>query len=274
MKKIKVSIIISVKNEEVNLPICLEKLSDFSEVIVVDSNSTDSTPKIVESFGYKLINFNWNGKFPKKRNWTLKNVDIKNDWVLFLDADEYLTPQFTKEVSKKITEDTCSGYWLYYNNFFMGKEIKFGDKMKKLALFKKNAGLYEKIEEDSWSHLDMEIHEHPILNGKIGKINSPIIHNDFKGLEHYIQRHNAYSSWEANRFISLSKQTKKNQLNKRQILKYKLISTGLLPFVYFFASFFLKFGFLDGINGFRLAKYKSNYFFQVQTKIIELKNKL
>ena len=271
MKKINVTVVVSVKNEEINLPKCLKELSDFSEVIVVDSNSTDSTPKIVDSFGFKLINFSWNGKYPKKRNWTLLNVKIKNDWILFLDADEFLTVPFKKELSAKILTKTHCGFWLNYNNFFMGKEIRYGDKMKKLALFKKDAGLYEKIEEDSWSHLDMEIHEHPILNGSVGQIKSPIVHNDYKGLEHYIQRHNSYSTWEAKRFISLSKKNNTTNLNNRQLIKYKLISLGLLPVVYFFASFVLKLGFLDGKYGYRLAKYKSSYFFQVQTKIIELK---
>jgi len=66
MSNIPVTVIISVKNEELNLPFCLEKLHSFSEVIIVDSNSTDKTPLIAKDFGFKLVNFNWDGKFPKK----------------------------------------------------------------------------------------------------------------------------------------------------------------------------------------------------------------
>ena len=270
---IPISVIVSVKNEEINLTQCLDKLEHFSEVIVVDSMSTDKTPEIVHKFGYKLINFKWDGKFPKKRNWTLRNIDLKNNWVLFLDADEFLTDPFINEISKKILSTKHVGFWINYNNFFMGKEIKYGDKMKKLALFNKCFGEYEKIDEDSWSHLDMEIHEHPILEGSIGKISAPIIHKDFKGLDHYIQRHNAYSSWEAHRFLKLKEKSGIINLNKRQIIKYTLLQTGCLPFIYFFVSFFLKLGFLDGFEGYSLAKFKSNYFFQIQSKVIELKNK-
>lgn len=271
MNKIQITVIVSVRNEEINLPHCLEKLSVFDEVLVVDSNSTDSTPEIIERFGFTRIIFEWNGKFPKKRNWTLQHIPIRNEWVLFLDADEYLTDFFLNELRNKIKSTSCSGFWIYYNNFFLGKELKYGDKMKKLALFKKSAGAYEKIEEDHWSHLDMEIHEHPIIKGEIGVIKSPITHKDFKGLEHYIAKHNMYSSWEAHRYLQL-KSSNKSSLTKRQKIKYSLIETGLLPYFYFFGAYFLKLGFLDGLEGYYLAQYKKQYFFQIQTKIKEFKS--
>ncbi|AUS05830.1 glycosyltransferase family 2 protein [Pseudotamlana carrageenivorans] len=273
MNKIPITVVVSVKNEELNLPHCLEKLSSFSEIIVVDSQSTDNTPKIVEQFGYQLINFTWNGKYPKKRNWTLQNIPLKNDWILFLDADEFLTNQFIEEVGHKIKNTSASGFWIYYNNYFMGKEQKYGLKMRKLALFKKDKGVYEKIEEDLWSHLDMEIHEHPIIEGPVSTIKSTIQHKDYKGLEHYIARHNAYSSWEANRFLALKKEGIKH-LTLRQKLKYNLITSGLLPSLYFFGTYILKLGFLDGVTGFHFARYKAHYFFQIQTKITELKTKI
>lgn len=271
MDKIKISVVIPVKNEEKNLATCLSKLSSFSQVIVVDSNSTDDTPSIAKQYGIEIINFAWNGQFPKKRNWALRNVDIRNEWVLFLDADEFITDEFLSEIKAKIPESSCSGYWLNYNNFFMGKELRYGDKMKKLALFKKSKGEYEKINEDSWSHLDMEVHEHPIIQGKIGKIKAPIIHQDYKGLKHYIAKHNEYSSWEANRYLSLKK-SRGTPLTKRQKIKYSLINSGWLPFVYFFGTYFMKLGFLDGKAGYYLAKYKAHYFFQIQSKIKELQN--
>lgn len=270
MKKIPITVVVSVKNEEINLPFCLDKLNKFSEVLVVDSNSTDKTPEIVKEFGYTLINFEWNGKFPKKRNWVLANVKLNNSWILFLDADEFLTEAFILELKDKIKDQNHSGYWLNYNNYFMGKQLRYGDKMMKLALFKKGSGTYEVIHEDSWSHLDMEVHEHPIINGNVGNIKSPIIHRDYKGLEHYISRHNSYSTWEAKRFLFLQKSGFKD-LTIRQKIKYGFINTGLLPMIYFFGSYIFKLGFLDGIQGYYLAIYKANYFFQIQTKIKELK---
>lgn len=266
--KIPVSIIVSVKNEEKNLPLCLAELSEFDEVWVVDSASVDRTPEIVREFGFKLIDFKWDGKFPKKRNWALRNLPLKNDWALFLDADERLTSEFKQEIQEKIKKTDCVGFWLSYENYFMGKKLKYGDKMRKLALFRKGSGEYEQIFEDSWSHLDMEVHEHPVLTGQIGEIKTSLIHNDYKGLEKYIDRHNAYSTWEANRYLNLKKSGFPG-LNSRQKLKYRLMTTGFLPIIYFIGSYFLKFGFLDGRAGYYLAKYKAYYFFQIQTKILE-----
>jgi hypothetical protein len=141
--------------------------------------------------------------------------------------------------------------------------------MRKVPLFRKGAGEFEKIDEDSWSKLDMEVHEHPIINGLTGTIKSHVIHNDYKGLEQYIDRHNAYSSWEAKRYLQLKNNGFTN-LTSRQKLKYQLLKTGFLPLFYFTGAYFLKLGFLDGKAGYYLAKYKANYFFQIQTKIKEL----
>ena len=151
----------------------------------------------------------------------------------------------------------------------MGQQLKHGDQFKKLPLFRKSSGEYERIIEDSWSHLDMEVHEHPILEGVVGNLKAPILHNDYKGLEHYIARHNAYSSWEARRFKKL-KESGFEGLNSRQRLKYKLIAMGIMPVAYFWGNFILKRGFLDGRAGYYFSKYKANYFFQIQTKIKEL----
>ena len=200
---INVTVLISVKNEEKNLHRCLDCLSDFSEIIVIDSNSSDKTPEIVKEFGYELVNFEWNGKFPKKRNWALRNLKIKNDWVLFLDADEFVNHKFCYELKAKIEETNCNGFWVSYDNYFLGKKLSYGDTMRKLPLIRLGTGEFEKIDEDLWSHLDMEVHEHLIVAGQVGEMKSRIDHQDYKGIEAYIKRHNAYSSSEAHRFLKV-----------------------------------------------------------------------
>jgi glycosyltransferase involved in cell wall biosynthesis len=272
LNKISITVILSVKNEELNLPSCLETLARFNQIIVVDSASTDQTINIALNKDAEVVQFQWNGKFPKKRNWALQNANIKNEWVLFLDADEFVTDSFVDEVALKIKDETYNGFTVQFQNYFMGKKLKYGYGFKKSALFKKSKGAYEKIDEDLWCHLDMEVHEHPIIEGKVGVIKSKVIHKDFKNLDHYIAKHNAYSTWEAQRYLQL-KQSKNTHLTLNQKIKYGLLTTGLLPAFYFFGAYFLKLGFLDGKEGFYLARFKSHYFFQIQTKVDTLKQK-
>lgn len=273
MNKIPISVIVSVKNEALNLPSCLEKLTRFAQIIVVDSGSTDDTMAIATDMGAEVLQFKWNGKFPKKRNWALQNANLLYEWILFLDADEFVTDEFVNEVEIKIQDRAYNGYTIQFENYFMGKKLRYGYGFKKSALFKKSKGAYEKIEEDLWSHLDMEVHEHPIIEGKVGLIKSKVVHKDFKNLEHYIDKHNAYSTWEAQRYLQL-KQAKNTQLSINQKIKYGLLNTGLLPVVYFIGAYFLKLGFLDGKEGLYLARFKAHYFFQIQTKVELLKTKL
>lgn len=80
--KIPISVLIPVKNEEKNLPACLESVARAEEVFVVDSQSSDNTQEIAESYGAKVIQFSFNGHWPKKKNWSLENLPFGHEWVL------------------------------------------------------------------------------------------------------------------------------------------------------------------------------------------------
>jgi len=268
---IPVTVIVPVKNEARIIRNCLNKLKYFEQVIVVDSNSIDGTKDIVElEYLYEYYNFNWNGYYPKKRNWVLENIEIRNDYVLFLDADEILTNEFINEITNKIQTSDYSGYWLIYENYFLDKKLNYGVKMKKLALFNRHHGCYEKIDDQNWSKFDMEIHEHPIINGSIGTINSQIIHNDFKGIDSFINKHNEYATWEAKRFLALGKNL---NLTFRQKVKYYFMSSLILSIIYFIYNYLFKLGFLDGRRGLIYSSLKSFYFLLIYIKIYELKYK-
>src|SRR4051794_24865285 len=119
--KLDLTIAIPVKNEAKNLPGCLEAIGkNFAErIVVIDSQSTDNTREIASGYGACVIDFVWDGQFPKKRNWFLRNHCPKTKWILFLDADEFLTDDFKKEVREKIARDDKAGYWLKYSIYFM-----------------------------------------------------------------------------------------------------------------------------------------------------------
>lgn len=243
--------------------ICLiaqKKLEYFTEVVVVDSSSTDRTKEIAEEGDAIYLSFIWDGVFPKKRNWVLEDYTFKTRWVLFIDADEFITDEFKKSLTKELVDSTKAGYWLTYNNYFQGKLMKYGVPMRKLALMKVGAGAYEKNEESRWSILDMEIHEHPILKGEVGVLHAPIGHCDYKGLFHYLSRHNEYSSWEAQRFLELEKCRNSRGLTQRQLWKHNYLEAVWWAPLYFVMNYFLKLGFLDGKLGLRFSIFKAIYF--------------
>ena len=78
---INISVLITTLNEAENLPRCLAALQDFDDITVIDSGSEDGTAEISKSFGVRIENFNWNGEYPKKRQWCLDNLDIKHDFI-------------------------------------------------------------------------------------------------------------------------------------------------------------------------------------------------
>src|SRR5690606_796763 len=122
-------IALPVKNEEKNLTGCLQAIgSDFAKhIVIIDSGSTDATLEIARKQGVSIVDFVWDGKFPKKRNWFLRHYDLQTKWVLFLDADEYLTEDFKNELRQKInTTPDNVGFWLNYTIYFMGKKLKGG----------------------------------------------------------------------------------------------------------------------------------------------------
>jgi len=266
------SVCIPVRNEERNLPACLKALRDsFTDVVVVDSGSSDRTQAIAAEHNARIVQFSWDGRFPKKRNWALRNVDFKHDWILFLDADEIVNPAFTAELASLLPTTGYVGFWLSFTNHFMGHELRFGDRFRKLALFRRSAGEYEKFPEEFWTALDMEVHEHPILEGPVGQIAAVLDHRNECGLHHYIARHNDYSTWEANRFRWLAAAEEKAwaNLNRRQRFKYRNLAKWWLADVYFWTSLIAKGGFLDGIAGWRFAEMKWRYFRDIRLKILE-----
>jgi glycosyltransferase involved in cell wall biosynthesis len=269
------TVVIPVKNEEMMLPICLAAIGkDFArKIVVLDSDSQDDTCKIANDWGAEVLQFSWDGKYPKKRNWFLKNYQPTTQWVLFLDADEVLTTEFKNEIQQCLSDEKFDGYWLKYTNYFQGKKMRGGYPLHKLALFKVGYGLYEEIDELNWSKLDMEIHEHPIIQGKVGKINAHIDHRDLRGMEHYVSKHAEYALWEARRLQKAKADlTAVQQWTMKQKVKYRLLQTPFAGFIFFIGSFIFLGGFLDGRRGLSFAKLKASYFNLISKRLKELNN--
>jgi glycosyltransferase involved in cell wall biosynthesis len=269
-----VTVAVPVKNEEANLAACLERLSRFAEIVVIDSGSKDRTREIAEGFGARVVDFTWDGKYPKKRNWFLLNDPPSQPWVLFLDADEFIDDAFCDAVSRCVESDDRDGYWLTYTNYFLGRPLRHGLGQRKLALFRVGKALYEKIEEDGWSRLDMEIHEHPIVEGPVGEIPVPIDHRDDKGVARFLEKHVDYARWEARRHTELrGNPAASEHFTARQRFKYRHLAKWWYPSFYFVFTYLVKRGLLDGAAGYHYAAYKAWYFQTIRLLIHEQQSK-
>ena len=110
MEKALLSVLIPVKNEAANLRACLATVSFADEIVVVDSQSSDRTQEIAAEAGAKVVQFHWNGEFPRKKNWALANVPWRHEWVLIVDADERITPELEVEIRRAIQQTQVDGF--------------------------------------------------------------------------------------------------------------------------------------------------------------------
>ena len=268
-----VTIVVLTKNEEINLPDCLESVKGFAKrVVVVDSGSTDRTQEIAKSFGADFYVHKFE-THARQFNWALDNTNITTKWTLRLDADERLTPSLCKELEElmiKHDSDDVNGItmeaWLY----FMGRKIKYGGRNKlKLMLFKTGIGRSE----------DRNIDEHNVLShGTVVHAKNRFLHYDFKDMTHWINKMNWYATREMQDYFEYINgkdafTTEGKVISKTRKKKYgfyyklPMFMRSWLLFVYFYI---FKLGFLDGKEGFVYHyMYHRWYRTLVDAKILE-----
>src|SRR5205807_2416708 len=160
--RVPVSVIVPIINEAANLPRCLDCVKWADEIFVIDSESTDDSIAIALQHGAQVVQFEFNGIWPKKKNWALENVRFRNDWVFVLDADEVLPPQAEAEFAKAIAEaGDIAGYWINRRFMFMGRWMQHAYYPNwNLRLFRHALGHYEKLTDAATDSGDNEVHQH------------------------------------------------------------------------------------------------------------------
>ncbi|MBZ0200602.1 MAG: glycosyltransferase family 2 protein [Ignavibacteriaceae bacterium] len=247
---IKISSIIIAKNEEANISRCIEsQLGCIDEiVIVVDDKSTDNTLEIVKSFTQvKYIILPWQG-YSGTKNSAL--AITQNDWVLWIDADEALTPALKNElIAFKSSTPKFDVYSVPRIANFLGRWIK-------------HSGWYPgRIERVFNKHKvkfsESNVHEHLVYSGNAGTFINNIEHYTDPSIFHYFEKYNRYTSLAAEEIF------KKNK-------KLKISDLLIRPLFQFVKMYFFKSGFLDGIQGFILAVFSSAYVFTKYAKLWEI----
>ncbi len=279
--KLPVSVIVAARNESKNLSRCLQALKNISEVYVIDSQSTDDTVEIARSNGAQVVQFHYQGGWPKKRQWAMKTLPIANEWILLLDADEVLTPAVAEEIQSAIQNPAIDGYFLLLQTWFLGRALRHGDVgLWKLALFRRAKGRYEcRLQNQDSSMADMEVHEHVVVEGATSRLRNPLIHHNVDSLSRYIQKHDEYSNWEARVLLQCGDDNELppsllgTQAQRRRWLKRKLFAVPGSPVLLFLYRYVLRFGFLDGVPGLIYCGFQAVQMFHTKAKIYELKRK-
>jgi glycosyltransferase involved in cell wall biosynthesis len=265
--KVPVSFVVPCKNEEANIERCLKSVPWATELFVVDSKSSDRTVEIAEGLGAQVVQFDYQGGWPKKKNWALENLPFSNDWVLILDADECLPAEAEDEIRKIVEhpDQPNAGYWINRRYFFMERPLKHAYFPNwNLRLFKHRLGRYEKITEDDTGSGDHEIHEHVVVEGSTGKMNAIMDHFAFPTIDSFVEKHNRYSNWEAvvestgkDEAGSLQHKGVKGKRLLRRVFR-KLPFRPTLRFLYVYVW---QRGFLDGWAGYVFARLHAQYEF-------------
>ncbi len=283
-----ISVIVATRNEARNLPRCLESLRNIGEIYVIDSQSTDRTAEIAQAYGAHVVQFHYQGGWPKKRQWAMESLPLAYDWIFLVDADEALTSELEQEIRTAIQNTNYDGYYIALRMFFLGHELKHsGASFYKLSLFRRGKGRFEcRLREQDQSMADMEVHEHIVLDSAAGgdpkqrtaKLQHPLLHHNVESLSRYIQKHDEYSNWEARVWLQregnvrdLAPSLFGSQAQRRRWLRKKFFTIPGTPALYFVYKYIFCLGFLDGIPGLIYCGLQGIQFFHIKAKIYELR---
>ena len=245
-----ISVIITTHNESENIAACIDSVSWANEIIVVDSFSSDSTVEIAKNKNAIILQREYIGPSDQK-NWAIEQV--KNEWVLILDADERVSMALQNKIQSILNQSTINEdlFWIARQNYFLGKKINYSgwQNDKVIRLFRKEKGKYN----------DKQVHEEIITQGlKVGMIAEKLDHYTYKSMHHFLAKMDRYALWSA----------KDHAAKTKSVGIFQLFFKPLYRFI---QHFFLKLGFLDGLTGFIISLIMAWGVFLRYVYLIDLK---
>lgn len=243
--KCNVTVVILTFNEEENISRALNNTISWAhQVIVLDSYSEDNTVEIAKSLGAKVVQREFDN-YSAQRNYAIQEIQIETDWILFLDADEYLSIELKQEINAELDKPMAEGYYIKRRFYFNGKWIRWGGYYPTwiLRLFKKDKGLFQR-----------EINEHLVLNGTTSKLKNYFVDDNKKAMNFWWVKHINYAKKEAYSLLEGNSNNIKvnllgSQAERKLWIRYRIwnnLPPYIRPFFYFFYRYVLRFGFLDG----------------------------
>ncbi|MGY2489177.1 glycosyltransferase family 2 protein [Cupriavidus sp. CP313] len=270
-----ISVLILTKNEEQDLPGCLESVAWSDDIHVYDSVSTDATVAIAEAFGAKVTQRSFDN-WASHQNWGLQNINFKHPWVFYIDADERMTPELVRNIIGAARSDGDKvAFSVRRRDFFLGTWLKHVQTSPYyMRLFRPEKMRYERL-----------VNPVSIPDGPTATIDGYLDHFPFsKGLEHWVSRHNSYSNLEAKQIIenrrgqvnfSIVKALTSFDFHERRFHQKEIFyRLPMRPLIKFLVLYIGKRGFLDGKAGFTYAALQSIYEYLIVLKTSQLEKQL
>ena len=235
-------------NEERNIKECLESVFFSNEIIVVDSGSMDRTVSLARSLGARVFEKRFED-FASQKNFGMGQAE--GDWILLVDADERVTPALANEIKKTLEEAKAEGVFVIRRNNIFGRWMRFGINRLdwQLRLIKKSSGRFEGL-----------VHERILFSGKAMRLKNPLLHYSTKSISSFMAKLNPYVNLEVKILDERQFVVGEKEMKRR-------------PFEVFCKHYFIKLGFLDGLEGFLFCFLSAYYEFirllkkwEIQTK--------
>ncbi len=248
MSRVPVSVVVITKNEEDNIDMCLGSAHGWAdEILIVDDESTDKTVVVAEKYADKVLHRKMENE-GIHRNWAY--AQAKNDWVLSLDADEYVTEELKEEITKVLAEDKFQAFSIPLRNFIGSYQVRYSGwyPAGKLRLFRRSLFKYEEV----------EVHPKVFLDGETGHLTKDIVHKGYPDFEHFLGSLNRQTTLEARKWIQTGRHMSLGRTIWRTMDRFP-------------RSFIRKKGYKDGFIGFMIGFFASLYQIMSYAKYWQMK---
>lgn len=270
------SALIIAQNEAPHIQRCVASLRGWvDQIVVVDAFSTDGTAQIAEREGATVVEHLF--EYPaQQKNWAMQHVEWRNEWLLLVDADEYVVPQLRDEILRVVGNDGdgCDGFLMRYRLIFLGRWIRHAGwyPVWILRLVRRRAARFE----------DRTIDEHVVLAGRTGHLSNDLVHESRRDLAFWIEKHNVYSTRNALEYHRLRRGERGDRLPSRlfgsQAERKRFIKERIWPhtpargLLFFLYMYVFRLGFLDGMPGLIFCVMHGVFQHMVTIKLWELEH--
>jgi len=267
------SVLILTRNEEANLSDCLKSVDRCNDVVVFDSFSTDRTVEIAKAAGARVVQRRFDN-YANQRNHALRDVKFTHPWIYLMDADERVPEDLRDEMLAAVRNapDDVAVFRLRRKDMFMGRWLRRSSGYPTWASRLVRVGRV-------W--VEREINEELHTDGKVAKLKGHFIHHPFnKGIAFWLERHNRYSTMEAEALVKETRMPmrwsgicNRDPVVRRKALKQLAYRLPCRPALVFCYLYFVRMGFLDGEPGWHYCHLRAIYEYMIDLKVQELRRR-